>query len=54
MLGGWRLHSDTNCQVFEAVKVKVKSKVFLVHAMKAYRRSRGIASFVLNLGTRWK
>jgi hypothetical protein len=28
--------------------------VFSVHAMKAYRRSRGIAPLILNLGTRWR
>jgi hypothetical protein len=31
----------------------VKGKVIPVHAMKAYRRSRGIAPRILNLGTRW-
>jgi hypothetical protein len=29
-------------------------KIVPVHAMKAYRRSRGIAALILNLSTRWK
>jgi hypothetical protein len=29
-------------------------KVVLVHAIKAYRGSRGIAPLILNLCTRWK
>jgi hypothetical protein len=32
---------------------KVKGKVFALHAMKACRRSRGIAPLILNLGTRF-
>jgi hypothetical protein len=35
-------------------KVKVKGKVFPVHAMRVYRGSRGIAPTILNLGTRWR
>ena len=31
-----------------------KGKVFPVHAMKAYRRNAGIATLILNLGTRWR
>jgi hypothetical protein len=31
-----------------------KGKVFLVHAMKAHRVSRGTAPLILNLGTRWR
>ena len=31
---------------------KVQGKAVPVHAMKSYRRSRGIATFILNLGTR--
>jgi len=27
---------------------------FSVYTMKAYRRSRGIAPLILNLGTRWR
>jgi hypothetical protein len=31
---------------------KKKSEVFHIYAMQAYRGSRGIAQFFLNLGTR--
>jgi hypothetical protein len=31
-----------------------KAEVFLVHAMKAYRGSRGVAPFILNFGTEWR
>jgi hypothetical protein len=34
--------------------VKVKVKVFTVHAMKAYRVSRGITPHILNPGIRWR
>ena len=34
-------------------KIK-KGKVIPVHALKACRRSRGIAPPILNLGTRWR
>jgi hypothetical protein len=38
----------------EAHKLKVKTgKVVSVLTVKAYRRSRGIAPLILNLGTRW-
>jgi len=30
-----------------------KGKVFPVHTMTAYRGSRGIATLILNLSTRW-
>jgi hypothetical protein len=33
---------------------RVKGKVFLVPAMKAYSWSRGIASLILNISTRWE
>jgi len=33
-------------------KYNNKGKVVPVHAMKIYRRSRGIAPLILNLGTR--
>ena len=33
---------------------KVKGKAVPVHTMKAYRGSRGIAPFILNLGTGWR
>jgi len=36
------------------VKVKVKVKIFTVHAMKAYRVSRGISPHILNSGIRWR
>ena len=29
-------------------------KVFTVHAMKAYKRRRGIAPLILQVGTRWR
>jgi hypothetical protein len=32
---------------------KIKAAADPVHAMNAYRRSEGIASVTLNLGTRW-
>jgi hypothetical protein len=31
-----------------------KGKVVPVHTMKAYRRSRGMAPFILHLGARWR
>jgi hypothetical protein len=33
--------------------LKGEGEVFLLHFMKAYRKSRGIALVVLNLGIRW-
>jgi hypothetical protein len=33
--------------------IEVKLKVFPVHDMKAYRKRKGIAPFILNLGTGW-
>jgi hypothetical protein len=35
-------------------KVKVNVKVVPVQATKSYGGSRGIASLILNLGTRWR
>jgi hypothetical protein len=35
-------------------KQRRKSEVVPVHNMKAYRRSKNIAPFILNLGTRWR
>jgi hypothetical protein len=34
--------------------LKGKGEVFPVHAMRAYRGSRGIAPLILNLSTRWR
>jgi hypothetical protein len=34
--------------------IAFKGKVFPVHAMKAYIRSRDVASLMLNLSTRWR
>jgi hypothetical protein len=31
----------------------INGKIVPVHAMKAYRGSRGIAPFILGLGIRW-
>jgi hypothetical protein len=33
--------------------VSVKGEAFLVHTVKTYRWSRGIAPLILNLDTRW-
>jgi hypothetical protein len=35
------------------VKIQVKGKIVLVHVMKAYRGSAGIAALIHNIGTRW-
>jgi len=32
----------------------VKGKVFPVHAITAYRQSKGIVPLILNLGTGWR
>jgi hypothetical protein len=35
------------------IRVNVKGKVIAVYAMKANKGNRGIAPFILYLGTRW-
>ena len=39
---------------FSETAVKVKGKVFLVGAMKAYRGNRGLAPLILNFDSRWR
>jgi hypothetical protein len=34
--------------------IKKNGKFFPLHAMKAYKGSRGIAPLIINLGTRWR
>ena len=42
------------CHIISATDSIVKGKVVCVHTMKAYRRSRGIAPLIHNLGSRWR
>ena len=37
-----------------SIKNKIKGKVVLSHAMKAYSGRRGTAPLILNLGTGWR
>ena len=40
--------------VTDGISGKQKGKIFLVHPMKAYRASVGMAPLILDLGTRRK
>ena len=39
---------------FFSCSFSLKGKAFCIHALKAYRGSRSMAPFILNLGTRWR
>lgn len=38
----------------EFIIIITKGKAFLVHALKSYRESRGVAPLIHNLGTTWR
>jgi hypothetical protein len=48
------MYNGKNCWRSPNIAGKENFKIFPVHAMKAYRVSRGIAPLILNLCTRWR
>jgi hypothetical protein len=44
----------TDIRFLKRLKTKYIGKYFAVHAMRAYRRIRGITPLIPNLGSRWR
>jgi hypothetical protein len=52
--GQFQATISLNVRAMNLNSVQMKGKILPVHAVKAYRWSRGTAPLILNLGTRWR
>ena len=53
-LVAYTLFTSSTLRITLTISIRSEDNIFIVHAMKEYRGSRGITPLILDIGTRWR